>query len=444
MQNTDFEKKVLALADKLKDKTIEWRRNFHKHPESGWTEFRTAALVADALTEWGYEVSTGDAVIKEDAMMGVPSKEELSEHEKRALAQNANPHWVEKMKGGKTGVVGILRGAKPGAVVALRFDMDCNEVIETTDPNHLPNKFGFASINAGYMHACGHDSHIAMGLTLAEILAQLKDELCGTVKLIFQPAEEGGRGSKAMVAAGVADDVDFMLCTHVGFKADKTGGFCCNVYGFLANSRYDAIFTGAPTHAGATPERGKNALLAAACAALNMHAIPRHSEGASRINVGVLNAGSSRNVLPANAIMKFETRGATSTINDYMSSEATRILNAAAQMYDVGLKIKIAGSAPSASNSPELAAKIEALAERLALFETIMPKSIFGASDDFTSFMERVQQNNKQAAYLMIGSNLAGKHHEVDFDFDESVLDGGLKLLAVLTTELMAEQPAAK
>ncbi|MDR3348226.1 MAG: amidohydrolase [Acidaminococcales bacterium] len=437
MEQAALEGKILARADALRAKTVERRRDLHKYAESGWTELRTAALVADTLTELGYDVLAGDAAVEASAMMGVPGAAVMSGHVKRALSQNANPRWVETMQGGKTGVVGIMRFAQPGATVGLRFDMDANDVGETGGDGHRPNAEGFSSVNAGCMHACGHDGHTAVGLAVAEILGGLKDELGGTIKLIFQPAEEGVRGARAMVEKGVADDIDFMLGAHLGFKADATGSLCCNVRGFLATSKYDAEFTGLAAHAGAAPEAGRNALLAAACAALNLHAIARHGEGASRVNVGILNAGSGRNVLPAHAVLKLETRGATSKINDYMAKEAVRVINAAAQMYGVKAAIAEMGGAAGGGNTKELSDRIAAVAQKLGIFDRIIPECDFGASEDFSYFMERVQKRGGEAAYIMVGADLAAGHHDARFDFDEAALDKAVKLLAAAAAELL-------
>ncbi len=437
MATTKLDEKVFTLADRLKDITIDRRRDLHKHPESGWTEFRTASLVASTLTKLGYQVLAGSDAVKESAMMGVPSADALKGHMERAIEQGADPEWVNRMAGGKTGVVGVMKFAKPGPTIGLRFDMDSNDAIETANEEHRPNAENFASTNKNCMHACGHDGHTAMGLAVAEILMELKGELAGTVKLVFQPAEEGVRGARAMVEAGVVDDVDVMVGAHIGFKATTTGSFCCNIKGFLATSKFDAVFTGLTAHAGAAPEEGKNALLASACAALNLHAISRHGKGVSRINVGVLNAGSGRNVLPANAVIKLETRGGTSEINAFMARESARIINAAATMYDVKVAITEEGGAAGGNNSPELSNKLAATAERLGIFNNIIPESDFGASEDYSYFMERVQQKGGEAAYVMIGADLSAGHHDSLFDFDEKVLDLGVKVIAASAAELL-------
>lgn len=433
----DLDREIMDLAAGLADTTISRRRDLHRHPEVGWTEFRTASFVITTLRKLGYIVKFGAETIQEAAMMGVPSEAVLEKESKRAVAQGADPELVAQMSGGKTGVMAVMEFAKPGPVVGLRFDMDSNDANETTDEKHRPNQCGFASENSGAMHACGHDGHTAVGLAVAEILAKLQPQLAGTVKLFFQPAEEGVRGAKAMVESGLADDVDYMLGAHFGFKANKTGQLACNVKGFLATSKYDAVFTGVPAHAGAAPETGKNALLAAAAAALNLHAISRHSEGVSRINVGVLNAGSGRNVIPANAVLKLETRGCTSKINSYMATEARRIIEAAAAMYDVKVNITEMGGAAGGNNTKELADKITAVAERLQIFDDIIPESDFGASEDFSYFMERVQQKGGQAAYMMVGAELAAGHHDSYFDFDEKALDLATKIITAATTDLL-------
>ena len=243
-----------------------------------------------------------------------------------------------------------------------------------------------------------------------------------------------------MAEKGVVDDVDYMLGAHFGFKAKSTGSIACSVVGFLATSKYDARFVGVPAHAGAAPETGKNAVLATACAALNLHAIARHSGGASRINVGRMEAGSGRNVIGDKGLIALETRGATSAINHYMETEAERIIKAAAQMYDVQVSIEKTGGAAGGSNTPELAAYLGQRARELGLFKDIMPETNFGASEDFSYFMERVQERGGQATYIMIGADLAAGHHDSHFNFDERALVYALKMLAASAASLLMEK----
>ena len=429
---------IIRAAQALKDKTVARRRDFHKHAESAWTEFRTASLVAQALADLGYQVLTGGEVVEASAMMGVPTKAELDRHVDRALSQGADRSWVEKMRGGKTGVVGVLKCAKAGPTVALRVDMDANDLVEAEDEKHRPFREGFASVNSGAMHACGHDGHTAVGLGVAEVLAGMRDQLGGTLKLIFQPAEEGVRGAKAMLDRGVVDDVNYIVGAHLGVNLKKTGQLACRTEGFLATTKFDATYTGTPAHAGAAPEAGRNAILAAATAVLNLHAIARHSQGASRVNVGVIQGGTGRNVVPARAVIKLETRGATTAINEYVYREALRIIEAAGAMQGVQVKVDLMGSAAGCDNDAALVERIQRVALRQQLFREIVPAGNIGGSEDCTYFMERVQKNGGQAAFIMVGAELAAGHHESLFDFNEDALPPAIALLSGVAADLLA------
>ena len=428
---------IVKAAQALKEKTIARRRDFHKHAEAAWTEFRTASIVAKTLQGLGFRALVGEEVVDGSAMMGVPAPAELERQVERALAQGGDKGWVEQMRGGKTGVVGVMKFAKPGPTVALRVDMDANDLVESDDPKHRPAREGFASVNKGAMHACGHDGHTAMGLGVAEVLAGLKDQLAGTIKLIFQPAEEGVRGAKAMMARGVVDDVKYIVGVHLGVNLKKTGQVACRTEGFLATTKFDAVFTGVPAHAGGAPETGRNALLAAATATLSLHAISRHSQGASRVNVGVIQGGTGRNVIPATAIIKVETRGATTAINEYVYAEAVRIVEAAAAMQGVKVVLQLMGGAAGCDNDPALVERIRQVAERQRLFTEILPAGNIGGSEDCTYFMERVQKNGGQAAFVMVGTELAAGHHDSFFDFNEDALVPGIALLAGVAADLM-------
>ena len=421
----------------IEEQIIEWRREFHQYPETAWTEFRTADRVVKILNNFGYEVQYGSQVIKEAAMMGLPPKEILEKSLKRAVEEGADSRVLERMAGGKTGVVGILHTGRPGPVVALRFDMDANEVQEKTDTHHRPCKEGFASLHEGVMHACGHDGHTAIGLGVAKILQEQKAKLCGTIKLIFQPAEEGVRGAKAMVEAGVADDVDYLFGMHLGFLADGSDCFICGTDGFLATSKLDAYFHGVPAHAGAAPQEGRNALLAAANAAVSLHAIPRHAAGVSRINVGVLEAGSGRNVIAEQAVLKLETRGETSAINCFMQEEALRIIHGAAAMQGVSVTTREMGGAASGQSDPAMANLLRQAAEISGLFSTIEDRGNLGASEDFTYFLERVQKRGGQGGYAMVGINRTAGHHDGAFDFDEAALGNAVTVLALVISDLL-------
>ena len=429
--NVFEEAKTLNITSRiaeLKPQLIATRRDLHHYAESGWTEFRTASRIVERLTALGYEVHYGPEVLAPEHMAGLPSSAELDRHLERAVAQGANPEIARKMAGGFTGVVGILRCGE-GPTIGMRFDMDALDITETTDENHRPCREGFASGNPGAMHACGHDAHVSIGLGVAQVLSELRDQLKGTVKLIFQPAEEGVRGARAMVEAGVVDDVDYLLGAHIGFAARETGLIITGGSGFLATSKLDATFTGVPSHAGAAPEQGRNALLAAASAALNLHAIPRHSAGASRINVGVLQAGSGRNVTPANAILKLETRGATSEIDAYMRANAERVIRAAAEMWDVKVELRPMGSAAGGTSDPELAEIVSQAASETPAVTRVVPTGDLGGSEDYAWMMERVQSRGGKATYMMIGTKISAPHHDSRFDIDEDALPIGVEVM---------------
>lgn len=435
-----MDQQIKEMARSLREKTIARRRDFHKYAESGWTEFRTASIIADQLSQLGYKVFTGEDVVKTEEMMGVPAPELLDQHMQRAIEQGGKAEWIEKMRGGHTGVVGIMIFKKPGPVVAFRFDMDALDAIEAEDNEHRPYRENFSSVNRGAMHACGHDGHAAMGLSVAEVLAQLQDQLAGTVKIIFQPAEEGVRGAKAMVASGIADDVDYLVGCHLSTVATPhVGQFSCESRGFFATSKFDATFKGWPSHASAAPEEGRNAILAAACATLNLYAISRHSKGVSRVNVGRIEGGTGRNVIGANALLKVETRGATTEINDFMEKAAMRTIKAAADMHNVEVSFVKMGGAAGADNDPELVACIQKVAEESQLFKEIIPLNIASGSEDCTYFMERVNKHGGKAAYVKIGAERAAGHHDFRFDFNEEAMPLGVAYLSLLAAKLLAK-----
>jgi aminobenzoyl-glutamate utilization protein A len=427
---------VTRVVAHLEDRLVACRRDLHRYPELGWTEFRTASLIARRLDALGYHVAVGQQVIDTDSRMGLPSEDALESCWQRALAEGGDARYMGAMRGGFTGVVGELR-VGPQPVVALRFDIDALGVQEAGDADHRPAREGFSSLHDGVSHACGHDAHAAVGLVVAEVLPHLRREMGGTVRLIFQPAEEGVRGAKAMVQAGVVDGVDYVLGHHL-YSSWPLGEIAGGMGGYLATSKFDARLVGEPAHAGGEPHRGHNALLAAATAVLNLYAIPRHRQGATRINVGRLTAGSGRNVIPAEAHLVVETRGATTDLNDYMYACATRVLGAAAAMYECQLEITQMGAAASGSSDRALAERIEAIAQEIGGLVVREPEES-GGSEDFTYMMARVQERGGLATNIGIGANLGGwGHHTARFDIDERALPKAATLLSVAALSLSA------
>ncbi len=318
--------KIAEYAADLEKVSRERRRDFHKYPETAWLEMRTSAIIAKTLTELGYEVLTGRQVCLDGARMGVPAKELLAKHAREILDQGVPKEYLtEDMKQGFTGVIGILHCGE-GPVVALRFDIDALGLIEEETEHHRPFAEGFSSENQGMMHACGHDAHGVIGLGTAQVLMKIRNQLHGTIKLIFQPGEEGARGARGIVAHGHLDDVDYFVGTHIApAGGTDDGDVTPGTWGSLATSKYDAHFYGQAAHAGGFPENGKSAIVAAANAILNLTAISRHSGGSSRVNVGMIQGGTGRNVVPDHAVIQFEVRGETTEINRFMDEEARRI-----------------------------------------------------------------------------------------------------------------------
>ncbi len=422
--------------DALTPQLTAWRRDFHQHAESGWVEFRTASIVAEELDQLGYTVTLGRDVVDETSRMGVPDADILAREEARARAQGAIEKWLPQLSGGFTGVVGVLDTGRPGPTIGYRIDMDALDLEESRESSHRPAQQGFGSQNAGMMHACGHDGHTTIGLGLARLFKACESDLCGRIKLIFQPAEEGVRGARSMVDAGVLDDVDVFIATHIGLDI-PCGEIVCAQDGYLATTKLDVRYTGVPAHAGGRPEEGRNALLAAAQAAVGLHAIPRHSAGASRINVGVLNAGSGRNVVPATAMMKIETRGENTAINEEMRRRAIDVIEGAARMQGVSVDYSLAGEADTCTSSPELVDYIQRRIEGLPGVETITPRiSEPSGSEDATCMMRRVQDQGGLATYMIFGTELAAGHHHQCFDFNEDVLPLAVRTLAHLAFDM--------
>ncbi len=429
--------KINQLAQALSDDVIALRRSFHKYPELGWCEYRTASIITEELIQLGYEVTVGKPNFKAEARMGLPSETEMDKAYAWALENGGHEQHMKAMKGGFTGVTASLKIGK-GPNVAFRFDIDALRINESSAQSHLPAANGFVSDIKGQMHACGHDAHAAIGLGVARIITDLKSDLegLGTIKLIFQPSEEGVRGAKAMVEAGVLDDVDYVAAAHI-MANEPSGLMICSAKGFMATNKIDAVFKGAPSHAGAAPSDGKNAMLAACTAVMNIHAIPRHKHGASRVNVGQLVAGTDRNIITEEARLKIETRGQNTEINSFIYGYVMRILEGAAQMHDVELEVANVGASIGGNPTEAFVNRIEHIGETLECFTRIEHESTKPAgSEDFAYMMECVQENGGQAVYFMIGSKGAHGHHTAAFDIDESDMINAVKMFAGILIDI--------
>lgn len=425
------------IPDILQKKLIAYRRDFHRYPETAWLEMRTSVLVAERLAALGYEVLCGREVCESEARMGLPSEEQLEHQYHWALQEGLNPVLLERMRGGYTGVIGILR-CGTGPTVALRFDLDALPIKECEKQGHIPVQKGFCSEAEGCMHACGHDGHLAIGLGTAEMLAEMKGQLHGTVKLIFQPAEEGVRGAKSIVAKGHLEEVDYMLGAHLQASGDGECHVGPGMEGTFATTKLDVEFFGRASHAAMAPQQGANAMLAAATAVLNLQAMPRDSRGDSRVNVGVLHAGSGRNVICDHAKMQLEVRGETTRINEEMEDYARRIINHAAGMHGCRAEIKVAGAAAAIHGSRGLVEKIIDICKTKTDLDVVTPKPL-GGSEDIAFMMEAVTGRGGQACFTAFQTPCADVFHGTEFDFDERILSIGAEYFCIIVAELLGE-----
>ena len=436
----DIYRKISDMAEEQRDELIQLRRDFHRYPETSWLEMRTSAKIAEYLTELGMEVFTGKDVCREEARIGVPDSDILERHFSQVKEQGAPARFLtEELEQGYTGVVGILRCGE-GPTVALRFDIDALPMEEAEDLEHRPFREGFSSQNPGMMHACGHDCHAAIGLGTARILSELRDQLHGTVKFLFQPGEEGTKGAYAMVENGHLDGVDYFAGTHVApDDKEDDGDITPGTYGSLATCKYNVFFHGQAAHAGGFPEEGKNAVLAAAHAAVGLSGIARHSQGISRVNVGVIRGGSNSNVVADEAMISMEVRGETDEINQYMDRRAKEICQAAAMMEECSCEMRLMGRAPSQVSSPELIERISNLVRNhLPQYQVSSnPNAKNWGSEDIGFMMNRVQEQGGQAVYMRTMTKMASPQHTVRFDVDEDVLVKGAVSFSAIVCDLL-------
>jgi aminobenzoyl-glutamate utilization protein A len=416
---TQLSSAIAEATAVLEADIVDLRRRLHQIPERGFCEYETSHLLKSALTGAGWQVLGGRDASDPEAALFVPEQTESA----FAAALERHGAEVADMQGGATALVAVRRFG-PGPVVILRFDMDGLPIRESTLPIHNPAREGFASRNDGWMHACGHDAHMAIGYGVARVLDSLADQVTGTVKLLFQPAEEGTPGGAlAMVEKGLVDDADLMLCAHVGLSAQESGTVAFSE--FLGTSKYRVRFHGRAAHVVQAPESGANALLAAAQAALQLHSITPHSGGWFTVNVGTMAAGTEQGITPDHAEMTFGLWATSATVQSYVNDRADRILRAAADAYMVDLEVDHIGEAPTLPNDPHLVAGISEMLERSASVRS--SGAVFTkAGEDGTVFIRRVRESGGRADFLLLGTPVGTGHHTPAFDIDESVLSRGV------------------
>ncbi len=410
-----------------RDWLVDLRREFHRYPEPGWCEFWTTDRIVDECERLGVDdVVYGPDALDADARDGLPDEATRAEWLDRAREAGANPDRLDRMAGGLTGAMATIRRGD-GPTIALRVDIDALPILESSDDAHHPAADGFRSTNEGYMHACGHDAHATFGLGVLRAIAESDFE--GTLKVLFQPAEELIGGARPMVEAGLVDDVDALLAVHIGLDY-PTGEVVAGLEGFLAVSQFRAHFTGESAHAGAAPDQGRNAVQAMATAVQNLYGIPRHLDGATRVNAGRVEGGTATNIIPESARLEGEVRGETTELMEYMREAADRTMDAAATMHDCEVSVERTGQAPTAHADDAVVDLVADVASGVAGVEQVHRHGTLGGSEDAAVLMDRVQDRGGEASFVCVGTDYPTGHHTETFDVDEDSLAIGVDVLA--------------
>lgn len=389
---------LFEQAEALFAYTRQLRRDIHRHPELGFQEHRTAGIVARELQNLGLEVTTGV---------------------------------------GRTGVVGILEGKYEGPTALLRFDMDALPIQEETGAE-------YASVQPGVMHACGHDGHTAIGLTVARILSQQRERLHGRVKFVFQPAEEGLGGAQAMLEDGVLENPhpDFSLALHLW--NEKPVGWVAVVPGpFMAGSDIVEITLRGKGGHGALPHQTRDPIVAAAQLVLALQTII--SRNISPLEVAVLSVtqihgGEAHNVIPESVHLRGTLRTFTQPIRDLVLSRVTRITEELARAMECEGEVKVTDLTPPVINDEAMAKWVAQVAQDVIPEVNVDTTYRTMVSEDMALMMAQVP-----GCYFMIGSanperGLVYGHHHPRFDFDERALIYGVALMSAVTLARLEAQ----
>jgi amidohydrolase len=415
-QNADRITRVSDKADALRDQVIAWRRDFHEHPELGNHEIRTSAIIAKYLQSLGIEVQTGIAT---------------------------------------TGVVGILKGDKPGPVVALRADMDGLPVTERTPvPFASKVKTTYNGQEVGVMHACGHDSHMAILMGVAQVLSSMKSELRGTVKFIFQPAEEGvppgeKGGAEEMVKEGVLENpkVDVIFGLHINSQTEigkigyRPGGTMAGV------DDMQIIVKGKSAH-GAYPWSSVDPIVVAAEIINSLQTIVSRNinvtENPAVVTIGAINGGNRSNIIPEKVEMLGTLRSLTPADEKLLVARVTQIATKTAEALGAVAEVKIPYSShyPVTFNDSALTQKMLPVLQKTAGTENILLRPPVTGAEDFSFYQEKVP-----GLFIFLGGMPKGhdplktpSHHTPDFYIDESGFTLGVKALCNLTLDYMTSK----
>lgn len=404
---------------------IELRRDLHRNAELGFVEFYTASRVSELLENLPVKLRTGAAAMRVEGIVDYPDAHEREVWAGHAITAGADAARVNYFRDNGTAMIAEIQGSTPGPMWGLRVDMDALPIREASDEGHLPFREGFNSVTDA-MHACGHDGHTAIGVALLDRLSD--KDFPGTLRVLFQPAEESVRGAQAMLDAGATEGIERMLAVHLGHDR-ATGVVAGSSVHAMATSKYVVDFRGVAAHAAAAPERGRNALAAAATATLGLLGITRVSTGSTRINVGTLRADGAANIIPAIASMTFETRGTTNESFEEIDRRANEVVRGAAAMYGVEIDMRVSGRAPTMVPDESMIDFIERAASAVGTVTQFVRTLPAGGSDDANLFIRAVQSTGGQGAYIQVSSGNLAPHHSEYFDVEESSIFIALDLL---------------
>ncbi len=395
--------------NQIESKVIEWRRDFHQNPELSNREFKTAEKIAKHLKSLGIQVETGVA---------------------------------------HTGVVGILKGTNPGKVIALRADIDALPVTERNDlPFKSEVKTTFLNTETGVMHACGHDTHTAILMGVAEILSKNKDQLNGTVKFIFQPAEEGPPpgeegGAKLMIKEGVLENpkVDAIFGLHissetpVGIIKYKTEGMMAAVERFVINVQ------GKQSH-GSQPWSGVDPILISAKIIDGLQTIisreSKLTEEAAVITVGKITSGTRFNIIPESAEMIGTVRTLNPEMKELIIRRMTEMTQTIAKAYGGSATITFENFTSITINNTELVNNMLPSLKQVAGDKNVITMKATTGGEDFSFFQEKVPGFYFYLGGMTPTNTKAFPHHTPDFIIDESGLLLGVKALTQITFDFL-------
>lgn len=389
---------VTTLPEKLLTDVVALRRDFHMHPELGFEEHRTAGIVADRLRRLGFDVHTGIA---------------------------------------GTGVVGVMRGAKPGRTIMLRADMDALPILEE-------NSHAFRSTIDGKMHACGHDGHVAMLLGAAELIADGKDRLAGTVCLLFQPAEEGHGGAKVMIEEGVLErfKIERAYGLHLNTKLPAgTLGFREGPF-YASSDSIEIEVLGKGGH-GSAPHDAIDPIYTAANFITSVQqVVSRHVDPIEPavVSIGSIHGGTIHNVIPRTVRMLGTVRAFSDDVRNEMPQRIERVLKSCCDAMGARYEFNYLWRYPVTSNDPDQTRYARALADRTAGEQHVITADKLMGAEDFSFFAERVP-----ACFYTVGARggaeTSAPHHSSTFDIDERALVVGVQMMAALAFDAPLNAP---